>query len=153
MKRKILISFLVIFLILALIGCVVAPELTTDRFLAEEAVYNYWQAIINRQYGLAECYCIYDGIWYNKIDEWEEYININSEDPCSFLIIYFDKFYKPTEVIGDTAVVYVRIIADKIVVPCNSDLHKKMDGMDIDIFEYETELIDRTYPTGYWALK
>jgi len=153
MKRKVLLLVLVIFLFLILTGCVVAPELTTNRFLAEEAVYNYWQAIINRQYELAKCFCIYDGIWYNKIGEWEEYININSEDPCSFLIIYFDKFYKPTEVIGDTAVVYVRIIADKIVVPCNSDLHKKMNGLDIDIFEYETELIDRTYPTGYWALK
>lgn len=152
MKRKVLISLLVILLILTLTGCVFAPELT-DRSLAEEAVYNYWQAIINRQYELAKCFCIYDGIWDNKVDEWEEYINIHSEGACSFLMIYFDKFYKPTEVIGDTAVVYVRIIADKIAVPCNSDLHKKMDGMDIDIFEYETELIDRTYPTGYWALK
>ena len=152
MKKKVLISFLIILLILTLTGCVVAPELT-DRSLAEEAVYNYWQAIINRQYGLAECCCIYDGIWYNKIDEWEEYININSEDPCSFLIIYFDEFYKPTEVIEDTAVVYARIIADKIVVPCNSDLHKKMNGLDIDIFEYETELIKQNYPYGNWELK
>jgi len=152
-KKKVLISLLVILLILALTGCVVAPELTTNRFLAEEAVYNYWQAIINRQYELAKCYCIIDGVWDNKVDEWEEYINIHSEDYCSFLIIYFDKFYKPTEVIEDTAVVYVRIIADKIAVPCNSDLHKKMNGLDIDIFEYETELIDRTYPSGYWALK
>ncbi len=147
MKRKVLISFFVILLILALTGCIFAPELT-DRSLAEEAVYNYWQAIINRQYELAKCFCIYDGIWYNKIDEWEEYININSEGECSFLLIYFDEFYKPTEVTGDTAVVYVRIIADKIVLPC-----KKMDGLDIDIFEYETELIDQTYPSGYWALK
>jgi hypothetical protein len=154
MKRKVLISFLVIFLILILTGgCVVVPELPTDRSLAEEAVYNYWQAIINRQYELAKCFCIYDGIWYNKIDEWEEYINIHSEDYCSFLIIYFDKFYKPTEITGDTAVVYVRIIADKIVVPCNSDLHKKMDGSDIDIFEYETELIKENYPYGNWELK
>ena len=152
MKRKVLISFFVILLILVLNGCVVAPELT-DSSLAEEAVYNYWQAIINRQYGLAKCFCIYDGIWYNKIDEWEEYININSEDPCSFLIIYFDEFYKPTEVIEDTAVVYARIIADKIVVPCNSDLHKKMNGLDIDIFEYETELIKQNYPYGNWELK
>ena len=153
MKKKVLLSFFVILLILVLTGCAVAPELTTNRFLAEEAVYNYWQAIINRQYELAKCFCIIDGIWDNKVDEWEEYININSEDYCSFLMIYFDKFYKSTEVTGDTAVVYARIIADKIVVPCNSDLHKKMDGMDIDIFEYETELIDRTYPSGYWALK
>ena len=151
-KKKVLISFFLILLIFVLTGCMVAPELT-DRSLAEEAVNNYWQAIINRQYELAKCICIYDGIWYNKIDEWEEYININSEDPCSFLIIYFDKFYKPTEVIGDTAIVYVRIIADKIVVPCNSDLHKKMNGMDIDIFEYETELIKQNYPYGNWELK
>ena len=150
MKKKVLISILAILLILTLAGCVVAPELT-DRYLAEETVYNYWQAIINRQYVLAKLYCVIGGIWYNKVDEWEEYINTNSEDVCSMMMVYFD--YKPTEVTGDTAVVYVRIIADKIVLPCNSDLHKKMDGMDIDVFEYETELIDRTYPSGYWALK
>jgi hypothetical protein len=150
MKRKFLISFLIILLILALTGCVVAPELT-DRFLAEETVYNYWQAIINRQYELAKCYCIIGGVWDNKVDEWEEYININSEGVCSFLLIFLDKFYKSTEVIGDTAIVYVRIIADKIVVPC-----KKMDGDGIDIidvFEYETELIKQNYPYGNWELK
>ena len=149
MKRKVLLSVLVIILILALTGCVVTPELITDKSLAEEAVYNYWQAIINRQYELAKCFCIYDGIWYNKIDEWEEYININSEGECSFLIIYFDKFYKPTEIIECNAVVYARIIVDKIVLPC-----KKMDGMDIDIFEYETELIKQNCPYGdWWELK
>ena len=147
MKRKILLLVLVILLILALTGYVVAPELT-DKSLVEEAVYNYWQAIINRQYGLAKCFCIYDGIWDNKVDEWEEYININSEDPCSFLIIYFDKFYKPTEVIGCNAVVYARIIVDKIVLPC-----KKMIGLEFDIFEYETELIKQNYPYGNWELK
>ena len=153
MKRKVLISFFVILLFLALTGCVAAPELTTDRSLAEEAVYNYWQAIINRQYGLAKLYCVIGGVWDHKTDEWEEYININSEDYCSFLMIYFDKFYKPTEVIGDTAVVYARIITDNIVVPCNSDLHRKMNGMDIDVFEYETELIKQNYPYGNWELK
>ena len=154
MKRKILILFLAILLILALTGCAVTPELITDKFLVEETVYNYWQAIINRQYGLAKCFCVIGGIWYNKVDEWEEYINTNSEGECSFLIIYFDKFYKPTEIIGCDAVVYARIIVDKIVVPCNSDLHKKMDGMDIDIFEYETELIKPNGPYGdWWALK
>ena len=148
MKRKVLLSVLVILLILTLAGCLVAPELTTDKFLAEEAVYNYWQAIINRQYELAKCFCIYDGIWYNKIDEWEEYIDINSEGECSFLMIYFDKFYKPTKVIGDNAVVYARIITDNIILPC-----KKMNGIDIDVFEYETELIKQNYPYGNWELK
>ena len=147
MKRKFLISFLIILLILALTGCTVVPELT-NRFLAEEVVYDYWQAIINRQYELAKCFCIIGGIWDNKVDEWEEYININSEGGCSFLIIYFDKFYKPTEIIGDNAVVYARIITDKIVFPC-----KKMIGIDFDIFEYKTELIKQNYPYGDWMLK
>jgi hypothetical protein len=147
-KKKVLLSFFVILLILALTGCGVTPELTTDKSLVEEAVYNYWQAIINRQYELAKCFCVIGGVWDNKVDEWEEYININSEGESSFLIIYFDKFYKPTEVIGDNAVVYARIITDKEVAPT-----KKISGMDIDIFEYETELIDRSYPYGYWALK
>jgi len=154
MKRKILILFLAMLLILALTGCAVTPELITDKFLVEETVYNYWQAIINRQYGLAKCFCVIDGIWDNKVDEWEEYINTNSEGECSFLIIYFDKFYKPTEIIECDAVVYARIIVDKIALPCNSDLHKKMNGMDIDIFEYETELIKPNGPDGdWWALK
>ena len=154
MKRKILILFLAMLLILALTGCAVTPELITDKFLVEETVYNYWQAIINRQYELAKCYCIIDGIWCNKVDEWEEYINTNSEGECSFLIIYFDKFYRPTEIIECDAVVYARIIVDKIALPCNSDLHKKMNGMDIDIFEYETELIKPNGPDGdWWALK
>jgi len=149
MKRKILILFLAMLLILALTGCAVTPELITDKFLVEETVYNYWQAIINRQYGLAKCFCVIGGIWYNKVDEWEEYINTNSEGECSFLIIYFDKFYKPTEIIGCDAVVYARIIVDKIVLPC-----KKMDGTDVDVFEYETELIKPNGPYGdWWALK
>jgi len=147
-KKKILISFLVILLILTLTGCAITPELPTNRSLAEEAVYNYWQAIINRQYRLAKCCCIIGGIWDNKVDEWEEYINANSEGECSFLMIYFDKFYKPTEIIEDNAVVYARIITDNIVLPC-----KKMDGLDINIFEYETELIKQNYPYGNWELK
>jgi hypothetical protein len=148
MKRKILITFLIILLILALTSCGVTPELTTDKYLAEEAVYNYWQAIINRQYELAKCFCIIGGVWDKKVDEWEEYININSQGECSFLIIYFDKFYKPTEIIEDNAVVYAKIITDKIVFPC-----KKMIGLDFDIFEYETELIKQNYPYGNWELK
>ena len=149
MKRKVLISFLAILLILALTGCdeMVVPELT-DRFLAEEKVYSYWQAIINRQYVLAKLYCVTDGVWYNKVDEWEEYISTNSEDVCSMMMVYFDKFYKPTEIIEDNAVVYARIITDNIVLPC-----KKMDGLDIDIFEYETELIKQRNPYGNWELK
>jgi len=72
MKRKVLLSVLVIFLILALVGC--GPHFldgtgTEDADCAEQTVYDYWRAIINRQYELAKCYCIIDGIWCNKVDE------------------------------------------------------------------------------------
>ena len=154
MKRKFLISFLIILLILALTGCgMIAPGFP-NWMLAQDAVYNYWQAIINRQYELAKCYCITDGIWYNKVDEWEEYININSEGEASVLI-FLDNFYKPTEVIGediydpdirDNAVVYAEIITHKRSFPCSY-------GIDVDVFEYETELLKQNYPPGDWELK
>ena len=66
------------------------------------------------------------------------------------VMVYFDKFYKPTEIIENNAVVYARIIVDKIVFPCNSET---TNGMDTDIFEYETELIKQNYPYGDWKLK
>jgi len=154
-KRKVLISFFIILLILALTGCgMVAPGIPS-WMVVEETVYNYWQAIINREYELAKWYCVPDGVWYNKVDEWEEYINANSEGEASILI-FLDKFYGPTEIIGDIdnydpdiiyeAIAYVKIIT-----------HKRLfiDSYitDVDVFEYETELIKQNYPPGDWELK
>ena len=145
MKKKVLISFLVILLILTLTGCAITPELPTNRSLAEETVYNYWQAIINRQYGLAKCYCIIGGIWDNKVDEWEEYINTNSEGESS-LVIHTPYFYKETEVIGDNAIVYAQIFTDIIPFPDSCVTYG-------DSFEYEIELIRQHSPPGDWKLK
>ena len=154
MKSRVLLSVLTIFLILVLTGCgMIAPGFP-EWMRAEETVYNYWQAIINRQYELASCYCITDGIWYKKVDEWEEYINVNSEGEASVLI-FLDKFYKPTEVIGediydpdirDNAIVYAKIITHKISFP---DCYV----VDVDVFEYEIELIKQNYPPGDWMFK
>lgn len=146
MKRKVLLLVFVVFLILILTGC--EPHFLNGEpewMRAEEAVTHYWQAIINRQYELAKYYCIVDGIWYNKTDEWEKYINTNSGGDVS-LIIYGPTFYEQTEVIENNAVVYTRIIADKIVFPSKY-------GIDFDVFEYETELIKQNYPPGDWELK
>ena len=145
MKRKVLISFLAILLFLALTSCGMVPPGESAEDMAEESVYHYWQAIINRQYELAKCYCITDGIWYNKTDEWEEYINDNSEGNVS-LMIYGPSFYEETEVIGDTATVYVWISVHKIML---SDIY----GGKVDTFEYETELIKQNHPPGEWELK
>jgi len=128
MKSRALLSVLVILLILILTSCGMIPPGFPDWAMAEEAVYQYWQAIINRQYGLAKHYCIPDGVWYNKTDEWEEYINANSEGEASILI-YLPSFYEQTEVIGDNDIVYTRITVDKIAFPGSCLI-------DVDIFEY-----------------
>lgn len=99
MKSKFFLSFFVIILILALTGCGVIPY-DPEWVRAEQEVYSYWRSITNRQYELAKWYCIPDGVWYNKVDEWEEYINNNSEGEAS-VIISEPHFYEPTEVIGD----------------------------------------------------
>lgn len=155
MIKKILLLVFVVFLILALTGCTMVPPGESLESMAEESVYSYWQAIINRQYELAKFYCIPDGVWDHKTDEWEEYINTNSEGEAS-LMIYLYKFYKPTEVIGediydpdirDNAIVYVEIITHKIPFPGS------VVEIDVDVFEYETELLKQNYPPGDWKLK
>jgi len=145
MKRKVLVSFLIILLILALTGCgMVAPGLPA-WMVAEQTVWEYWKAIINRQYELAKCYCIIDGIWYNKVDEWEEYINVNSEGEAS-VVIYGPSFYEQSEAIGNNAVVYATIATDITAFP-GSCIHEG------GLFEYEIELIKETSPPGDWKLK
>ena len=145
MKRKVLISFLIILLFLALTGCgMVAPGLP-DWMVAEQTVWEYWKAIINRQYELAKWHCIFDGIWYNKVDEWEEYINVNSEGEAS-IVIYGPSFYEQSEAIGNNAVVHATIATDITAFP-DSCIHEG------GLFEYEIELIKETSPPGDWKLK
>jgi len=146
MKKKYLLSVLAIFLILALTGC--GPNFLNgcgDSMQAEQTAWDYWRAITNRQYELAKFYCVPGGIWYNKVDEWEEYININSQGEAS-LMIYEPIFYKPTEVIGDTAIVYIQVFVNKIPFPGSSVIYG-------DTFEYEVEVIQQDYPPGEFILK
>lgn len=142
MKRKVLILVIIIFLISILTGCGTLPGLP-EWARAEQEVYSYWRAITNRQYELAKWHCINDGIWYNKVDEWEEYINTNSEGEAS-VIIHTPHFYKQTKVIGDNAIAYVQIFTDKIPFPGSCVIYG-------DVFEYEIELIRSSH--GYWKLK
>jgi len=161
MKRKVLLLVLVIILIVVLNGCGTGHEIIPpgepEWMRAENTVCDYWQAITNRQYDLAKWYCINDGVWYNKVDEWEEYINTNSEGEAS-LIIYLDKFYKPTEVIEEgiydpdiryeaIAYAYVKIITHKIPFPGS------VTEIDTDVFKYEIELFKQNYIPGDWELE
>jgi len=45
----------------------------------EDLFYNYWRAMMNRQYELFKWYCMPDGVWEHKTDELEDCINANSE--------------------------------------------------------------------------
>ncbi|MBA7581194.1 hypothetical protein ES695_16765 [Candidatus Atribacteria bacterium 1244-E10-H5-B2] len=145
MKRKVLLLVLVIILVLVSSGCGMTPPGSPDWAMAEQEVYSYWKAIINRQYELAKWYCIIDGIWYNKTDEWKEYINTNSEGEAS-VIIHLPIFYKQAEAVGNNAVVYAKIFVDKTAFPGSCVI-------DVDTFEYEIELIKQNYPPGDWMLK
>jgi len=144
MKRKVLLLVLILFLISILVGCeshyLNGVEIEHE---AEDLVYNYWIAIINRQYELAKGHCITNGVWYNKTDEWEEYININSEGEASVLV-YFHYFYKPAEIIGDSIIVYAKISVNKIAFPGSCVTN--------EIFEYEMEVVE-TPPLGRLKLK
>ena len=145
MKKKILLLVLFILLISVLTGCKIIPPCCPEEMRAQQKVYSYWQAIINRQYELAKYYCITDGVWYNKVDEWEEYIDTNSEGEAS-VVIRLHPFYKQTEVFEDNAIVYVTVSADKIPFPDSCATY-------VDTFEYEIELIKETSPPTNWKLK
>ena len=144
MKRKVLLLVLVVFLILILASC--GPHFHNgddESSQAEQTVYEYWIAIINRQYDLAKWHCITDGVWYNKTDEWEEYINTNSKGEAS-VIIWFGPFYKITEVFENRAIVYPRITVDILSSPGSYGAHGKL-------FEYEIELV-KSFSLG-WKLE
>jgi len=148
MKRKILLLVLVIFLILALMGC--EPHFLDgmdDEGIVEQIVYDYWMAIMNRQYELAKLNCIPGGVWDHKTDELEECINDNSEGDA-LVMIYFTYPYwtRKTEIIGDIAFVYTWVTIEKIP-SLDSGGH-----INIASDEYEMELIRETPPQG-WMLK
>lgn len=67
MEKKILLSVFVVFLVLALVGCVIVPDVSQKEEI-KEVINNYWSALSNRQYSLAKSYCIPNGNFYNNVD-------------------------------------------------------------------------------------
>jgi hypothetical protein len=149
MKRKILLLVLVLFLISVLAGC--SPHFLDgedeEEGIVEQIVYDYWMAMMNRQYELAKQYCIPGGVWDHKTDELEECINANSEDDALVMIYFtYPYFTRKTEIIGDIAFVYVWVSIDKIPFLGSNEI------INIGSDEYEMELIRETLPEG-WMLK
>lgn len=72
MKKKILLSAFVIFLILALTGCVgvVPPPLHNAEEILR-AVDNYLLALSNREFELAKTYCVPNGNAYQAVEGYQ----------------------------------------------------------------------------------
>ena len=148
MRRKYFLVILFLILAIFLTGC--EPHFfngtgTEDADCAEQVAYDYWQAITNRQYELAKFYCVPDGIWYDKVDEWKEYINTNSEGEAS-VIVSFYKFYSPTVVSCGIAYTFPSIFVDIVPYPGSSSMYGEH-------FEYVMLLVKETPPLGAWKLE
>ena len=107
MKRKILISFFVILLILALTGCRMIPEDDpdwNDEKEIEELINYYWYSISVGSYDFAKIYCIPDGDAYNVVEEYEDLNYSNLE---------FIVNYNWIKVIEDEAIVSIDLIIIK----------------------------------------
>jgi hypothetical protein len=107
MKRKILISFFIILLILALTGCGMIPEGDpdwNDEKEIEELINYYWDMISVGDYELAKIYCIPDGDAYNVVEEYEDLNYSNLE---------FIVNYNWIKIIEDEAIVSIDLIIIK----------------------------------------
>ena len=107
MKKKTLFLVLVLFLILALIGCRMIPEDDpnwTDEKAIEELINYYWYSISVGSYDLAKIYCIPDGDAYNVVEEYEDLNYSNLE---------FIVNYNWIKIIEDEAIVSINLIIIK----------------------------------------
>jgi len=107
MKRKVLLSVLVIILILTLTGCGMIPEDDpdwNDEKEIEEEINYYWDMISVGDYELAKIYCIPDGDAYNVVEEYEDLNYSNLE---------FIVNYNWIKVIKDEAIVSIDLIIIK----------------------------------------
>ena len=107
MKKKVLISLLVIFLILVLTGCGMIPEDDpdwNDEKAIEELINYYWYSISVGSYDFAKTRCIPDGDAYNVVKEYEDLNYSNLE---------FIVNYNWIKIIEDEAIVSIDLIIIK----------------------------------------
>ena len=116
MKKKILISFFVILLVLVFTGCGMIPEGDpdwNDEKAIEELIDYYWYSISVGSYDLAKTCCIPDGDAYNVVEEYEDLNNSNLE---------FIVNYNWIKIIEDEAIVSIDLIiikSNEIEVACD----------------------------------
>ena len=85
MRRKILLSVLIVFLILALVGCGTTPA--TDEIKVKNVIQEYFLAINDQNWNKAKSYCIYGSDIYYATCVLEDGINALYQYASTVIII------------------------------------------------------------------
>ena len=139
MKKKILLSVFVIFLVLALIGCIgVIPDLYQEDKVVKTVV-NYWSALSNKQYELAKTYCMPCGNAYYAVEDYQ------SRFDYDYVTLNWILIYNWVEIIRNEAIVNMDI--NLIVTVCLEDI---CSNENETLYNYSMYLIKIS---GDWKLK
>lgn len=101
MKRKILLSVFIIFLVLALVGCGVILNISQKEEI-KEVVVNYWSALSNKQYELAKTYCMLYGDIYYAVEEYQNLLDYFDYD---YITLNWTPYINWVKIIGNKAIV------------------------------------------------
>lgn len=135
MKKKILLLIFVMFLILALTGCVgVIPPLLNNAEEILRAVDNYLLALSNREFELAKTYCIPDGNAYQAVEGYQDMPYIESST------LVFTAYLNYVETIGNNSEVNINLTLTAIV--CFEDICSSESETLNNYFMYLTKIDD-----------
>ena len=145
MKRRIIFSVFIVFLILALVGCGITTPSISDVNEIKETVNNYWLALSNKQYGLAKIYCITYGDAYYAI---EEYQNLFDYD---YITLNWTPYINYVEINGNEAIVNIDIAL--VVTVCFGDICSTESEILYDYPMYLIKIDDIWYDIISWKIK
>ena len=142
MKRKILLSVFVIFLVLTLIGCSGITGVTpieNQEVKVKEVINNYWLAMSNREYELAKSYCIINGNAYQATEGYQNAPYIASST------LIFNVYFNYVDINGNNSKVNINLTLTATV--CFEDICSS-SSETINNFSMYLSKID-----GVWKLK
>ena len=113
MKKKILLSIFVVFLILLFVGCGIIPDVNQEEEV-KEVINNYWLALSNKQYELAKTYCVSYGDAYYAV---EDYQSLSDYD---YVTINWTSYINWVNIIGNNATANMKLTL--VVTVCLEDI-------------------------------
>ena len=113
MKKRILLSVFVVFLVLEFIGCGIIPDINQEEKV-KGIVIDYWLALSNKQYELAKTYCIPHGFAYSGVEDYQNLFYYN------YMTLDWTPYINWVEIIGSEAIVNMDVTF--IVIVCFEDI-------------------------------